>query len=542
MLIPSVLLSLVLVAPAEATNVPKIKNIRIRQITTEGSTTVSYRTSAVSVTTTPDVTAVVADVESDAGSEELILVEGNVLLHGTAESVHTFGDDARGTIILYDTENVAIAEVAVAVAPGTRAQDSAAVGDLVVSSRAVATDEGVEFRVDLSGVDALDVAYASITVEDTVTKEVCYAYDKSGACIKGESVTTVVSTTNADVAWSDLEIVWEAEPSLDHEGEVVVKATTRDARGKKIETAKAKLAPAWTDGGVGQGALTLDEDPLTTTALISDQFHAGGTVGFLVHSDGWSAEEELPEWAEITLDGGETWTVPANSVQVAGSTPITTKQMANAAKIVVIVKHDDADSVANVTVSPDAPPVCVDGVCVSVSQGADGGWDLSATAYGEAVSDLPVGGDFAAVLYDAKGNKLDSEDLSVTYDPEVSVVFGIEATFGEDPVGLDVTGTVKLQGAANAKGRRDTLARGKFFATVCNDEDGDLAFAGKDKDVAVARGDILIGGEPIGFERTVDTDGDGVIEAPPAVSLRVESNGKGTRNVATTTSGKPGLL
>ena len=53
--------------------------------------------------------------------------------------------------------------------------------------------------------------------------------------------------------------------------------------------------------------------------------------------------------------------------------------------------------------------------------------------------------------------------------------------------------------------------------------------AGADKDAVSARGDILIGGEPIGFERT-DTNKDGVLTAPPAVVFLVAgTKPKGTR-------------
>ena len=70
-----------------------------------------------------------------------------------------------------------------------------------------------------------------------------------------------------------------------------------------------------------------------------------------------------------------------------------------------------------------------------------------------------------------------------------------------------------------------------------------LGLGGIDKDARTECGacDILIGGEPIEFERT-DTNKDGVIEAPPVIVYKVYSNGKGTRAATTASNASPGLL
>ena len=67
-------------------------------------------------------------------------------------------------------------------------------------------------------------------------------------------------------------------------------------------------------------------------------------------------------------------------------------------------------------------------------------------------------------------------------------------------------------------------------------EDGSLVASSMDPDDIVnSRGDILIGGEPIGIERTVGDEP--VPTAPPVIQAR---NGVGTRNVATAHTAKPG--
>ena len=193
-----------------------------------------------------------------------------------------------------------------------------------------------------------------------------------------------------------------------------------------------------------------------------------------------------------------------------------------------------------------ATPVCAGGICLAIdfasTDACDGAPCVEAVVYDPDADGLIGTTTVYLSAYDAKGNGLGSATTTVTYDAEVSAVFAMEAVFVGDPVGTDLQGKVELQGEASAKGKRDTLSKGKFVANIGRDEDGKLALGGQDKDAAAPRGDILIGGEPIDFELTSDDDGDGVIEGPPAVVLRTDSNGKGTRQVATTTNGSPGLL
>ena len=152
-----------------------------------------------------------------------------------------------------------------------------------------------------------------------------------------------------------------------------------------------------------------------------------------------------------------------------------------------------------------------------------------------------IGGAFSLVAYDKSGAKVGSTSTKVAYDAAVAAVFAQEVGFADDPVGIDLSGEVSLLGEGDKKGKQQTVAKGDFDGSFVRTEGGSLALGGVDKNDAAPKGDILIGGEPIDFELT-DTNKDGVIEAPPVVFLRVDSNGKGTRAAATASNGKPGLL
>lgn len=183
--------------------------------------------------------------------------------------------------------------------------------------------------------------------------------------------------------------------------------------------------------------------------------------------------------------------------------------------------------------------LCSNGTCVALTQGSDGKWTLSATAYG-ASAKLPSSVK-VALTSTLKAAATTESSYTLTFDPEVAVVFANELSVAGDPLGIDLSGGVDLLGAADSKGKQKTLSKGDFYGSFARDLDGDLALGGADKNDVDAKGDILIGGEPIDFELT-DTNKDGVIEAPPVIVYKVDSNGKGTRAAATANNGSPGLL
>ena len=106
-MITSSLLALALAIPhADAANVPKIKNIRIREVTdTNGQSSLVATTSGSDTT----VASIKAELESDAGSEEVTLVESDAWLHGAATISALPKTDATVTLYVYDTSSTLMA-------------------------------------------------------------------------------------------------------------------------------------------------------------------------------------------------------------------------------------------------------------------------------------------------------------------------------------------------------------------------------------------------------------------------------------------------
>jgi hypothetical protein len=341
--------------------------------------------------------------------------------------------------------------------------------------------------------------------------------------------------------------VWDAALTLDPDGLVQVKGKAYDTSGKKLETATVKLGVPWDDGGYGVNVLATDEDPLTTVGLISDQLHSGGTEdsvwvdGHLTFlSEGWSGTSTLPASAQVEITGGKTLTIPVNSYQVSAAPEVFTPSWGDVTGFDVSVNGNPGYfSLTRVGVYLLGADDLSVGTLVD---NEDGTWTLSVAAYAKESGKLPTSVSVKITpVYEKGAASEETEAFDLVYEDGIAAVFANEVTYSQDPLGLDVSGKVSLLGAADKKGKTKTLAKGKFYATFTRDEDGDLSLGGADKDLISAKGDILIGGEPIDFELT-DANKDGVLEAPPVVLLRTSSDGKGTRAVTTSNTGNPGLL
>lgn len=529
----SALLALTLATPDAAAADIKIKNIRIRQ--TNDS---NYRV----VATTEGTGAATLDASVEAGGvgETVPLVEGDGWLHGTATLAALPATDAAAMLTVYDSASAVLATytgtfLATGALRLVRADycgtGNTCARDLdLLGADAYGGAAGYDVALDLAGADAADVAYATLAL--TVTGEPkCVAWDAGGKCLKYESAT---ATTTAEVGWDTLATAWEGDLALPVEGALDVTVTARDTDGDTLTHDTALLAPAWDDGGAGVAALATDEDALTSVALV-----AGNGVKELadilenqyrvvVSSDGWAADDTLPTYAEVTLDGGTVWTVPVNSYQVAAATPI--GFTGDAALEAFVVTVDGKTFTAASPVGERG--LCQHGTCVALTRDDDGAWTLSATAYAATAGALPK---TVTVALAGKYGKAapTARSYTLAYDTDVAVVFGAEAAVEADPAGLDLTGKIRLRG-------RSTLYVGFFGGQFATDDDGDLGLATIPHGGPVdSRGDILLGGEPIGVELTADTDGDGIIEAPPAV---VRKNGTGTRTAAATQTQQSQLL
>ena len=487
-MITSSLLALALATPdAEAASVPKIKNIRVRDLAeTSGQRSLVATTSGSDST----VASIEAELESDAGDQSVTLAESDAWLHGAAPISALPKTDATVTLTVYDRDSVSLGSISgtlhaskergtgwISWKSAVWENDVSDTGRSALDLEVLAVDvfpatKGYDVAFDLAGADTYDVAYATLVVTEGRT------------------------TTKAELGWGDVGAIWEGELAEELLGQVKVKATTYDSKAKKIDSAKVELAAPWADGGAGLAAIPTDDDPLTTVSLhdvgeLADILKADYGIepaALTVVSEGWTAGDTLPVEASVELTGGSTLSVPVNSYQRA------------------------------------------------VFGSAYGDWKVSATNFASTeaglASELPV----TVTLLDAKGNVIYTEDVEPSFDDEIAVVFSYAVSLAEDPFGLGLAGKVSLLGASNQKGKQETLSKGTFYSDVSRNEDGALGLAGADEDAVSARGDILIGGEPIGFELT-DSNKDGVITTPPAILMQTDSGTPKPRRVLNVSGG-----
>jgi hypothetical protein len=522
----STLLSLALLgSAAEATYTPKIKNIRIRQTTD----TSSYR--SVAVTTAEDVAA----LDGSLDGVSLELAEADAWLHGAAPFGAAPDDGATFELLLYDTGSAHLATFAGSAEDGvlrfSRADGGGGDGDCRACAREGTADDldlevlaarlhdDGELALDLAGADTLRVAYGKLSVTTSTAESVCVAWDGK-ECLKWETATTE-ATTRVEVAWEEVGIVWESDAVELAEG-ASLRLTATDATGKKADKSKLDLAAPWRDGAGGAHALPLDEDPLTTAAVtpVCHRWNAyDGTCqeesdGFVVLSDGWTLGDALPAQAAVEIDGGETWTVPAHSYQVSAIVPLGAVDLEAVAEVLL----DGAALALSAASSKERIRRRWFSLTAMVEVGVDDdglAW-ASATTWSADPDALPG----SATL------SVDGAEAEVAYTDEVAVVFALETGLAGDPHGLDLSGSVELQGEADKKGKRKTLARGGFAGQFGTDGDGDPDLASIDNGGATAsRGDILIGGEPIGIEREVGDEGDPSL--PPVVVAIEQGTGGG---------------
>lgn len=521
----SLLLSLALLPDAEAANIPKIKTIRIRQI---GDTSTGIGSAHALTVLTPDADAEVASVAGELDGEPVSLTEGDAWVHGSAALSAEPADGAELTLTVYDADSAVIDTFTGTYTDGELTLTGSGAGDLgggdvpcyartgceTGTSSTTATDLEVLAAVvygdgtvglHFAGADAMGVASASLLASVTTTTEVCAATDpKTGECLKWRETTTK-TTDEAEVDLDELGILWEGEvAAIDGVAELELKAY--DAAGKKLDKAKVKLAAPWEDDGEGISVLPVDEDPLTTLGLTrytgeivrKKAGKATAKARTVVVSDGWTLGDALPEVAEIAVEGGETWSVPVNSYQITALVNLGPVDVDNLGTVAI-------DGVEGTELASSEPGRrryawagmalrCSDLVSAQARTASDSGdvW-ATVTTWSDDPDTLPTD----AVL------TIDGVDTEVAFTDEVAVVFAMDVEVATDPDGLDVTGQVKLQGAANKKGKRETLVKGKFAGRFGVDGDGEPDLSAFDKNGdTVSRGDILIGGEPIDIERT----------------------------------------
>lgn len=460
-------------------------------------------------------------MKADAGNESVALTESDSRLHGTVAIKGLRKSDAAFSLTLADKGGATLVSFTGFLASNgaVTLTESAVKGAPDID--ALAADvfpaaSGYTLAFDFHGADAADVVSAKVALTDA-----------------GKGAAGEIGKAEMNVDFRSVGSVWTG-PATVPAGPVDVKSTAYDGSGKKLEKATTHLAEAWDDGASGVNALAIDEDPMTSVAKLSDQVHADGTPMFdlTVVSDGWSVGDALPVSASIELDGGTTISIPVNSAQVAG---FAAERIA-APRVpfyTVTVEKTAITSNGNAALTPAdlETPACGGGYCVVFSNTGTGAYNVGVSAYGTDAAKLPSTATVTISGVDKGGKVLSTSVQKVMFDNDIALVFANAFSFSADPIDVDVSGKITLLGAADKKGKTATLAKGKFYGTINRDDDGDLSLAGADKDTISAKGDILIGGEPIDFELT-DTDKNGVIDAPPAVvSYKFDGFGEGWARV-----------
>ena len=510
-------------------------------ISASGETYLTWKPRVAVITSGDDAVASVdAELTSDVGDEDLILVESNAWLHGVATIAALPAADAALSVVLYDVGSTPLISFSGALgADGSVAlsvDPSKVTPDIELRAVEVFTAaKGYDLGVDLLGVDTYGVAYAVVTVTEG-GDEVCVAKDEKGNCLKWE-ISKAVST-RSELYWNDIGAVWEADTLLAHEGYFELKVKTYDAEGTKLATAKSKLGSPWLDGGDDVNAIATDEDPLTTLAFhrwpgfsASISPRVVKNTHLTVVSEGWAPGDDLPVDAEVELTNGEMVTIPVNSYQrratkldVVGY-GFDTRVLSPKARITV--KGDDA-ALADLTVDDLRAPACTDAACFLLLESEEGELYLSVTRYSADADTLPDAESYTIAVVDERGT--DSWTVDVEYDDQVAAVFSNEVSFIGDPVGLDLSGRVKLLGEPNRKGKQEKLGAGKFYAQLS----GDLTFLAADKDEVVSSGEVVVCGEAL----TLGDDKSG-IHAPPVI---VYANGSGTQYPRSQVSAVPRLF
>ncbi len=554
----SLLLALVLASPrAEAAYTPKIKNIRIRQTTDS-----SYK---IGVIVKHDDADEVANVEVSAGggpSTDAELEDVHVALTGDLSALPV--DSATLSLALTDALGDTVAtltgtlasdgSIALAV-PGGRGDDGgdcgartgcgdadpvgesldlAAMGSFVVDG-----DETFSVSLVLHGADALLVSGATLSLAESFQgEEVCVATDRSGACIQW-GYTSYSEESEVALTVGSPEWVWSTDLPTDFAIGDQVQVKLRDSAGDKLDQVKESLALPIDDGGAGIPVGLVDDDPETWLSLLPVDDGTGDPAwGLTLFTGGWAFDDDTPVEAELTLDSGDVWTPSAHSYQVSAWVPVTFS--GDPSGEVFALEQDgihqstyDTIMKCNVDITKDLYS------CGAIEQDDDGQWGLALTVYAEDPTDLPA---TSTVVLTATSGNVTTEEASYKADfgDTFGVVFATAVDFIEDPIGAELAIDVKVIGRDGNKKRyvNATLNRGSVGIGIDVNEDGTLVATTIDPDaITEYRGDILIGGEPIGIERTVGDE-----SVPTAVPVVQAKNGVGTRHTATAHGGKPGLL
>jgi hypothetical protein len=466
------------------------------------SVAVSYDPSAV-------VTSLEIAVSDDVSDLEVEAKQTGAIVHVASTLDAGVSPESTWNLTLLDAKGSTVGTVS---GRSFRDRDRTSTGteDLLVVGMFFATGAKTNgFSIDLGGAAALDVARASLSVTAPKSDEI----DVYPVSILGK------------------ETVWSATLDRRLEGETTLKAIARDEKGKRVERGKGFADPGWS-GPNDEATVAQPVDTGTSLALIEGD----EAWGLVVVSDGWFAGSDLPEVATLEVDGGDDIDVALHSYQRTAAVATVAlgdgKEEACADEFFFEIDGTKASFFKEISTKNKKRYVNAD-LLIDLTCTGPGKADIAVTAIRGSVDALPSSVALGITSRSGKFNLKEAVKLSFAKD--FAVVFASTVGFAENPVGTALDGVVRLEGAAKKRGGRPTLAKGKVSALFVRDAEGEVGLGASAREVS-PRGDILIGGEPIDIERTGPG---GEVLPPPAIVL---NNGSGTRPVATTNNGKPGLL
>lgn len=451
-----------------------------------------------------------AAVSSATGSEDVVFVRSGSRLHGAAPIAKLPAKESKLTLALRDGGGRTVTTYS-----GVLWTDGSVTlkGAGLLAAEIVPDGGGYQLIVDLSGDGAAKVASGSVAIE-------------------GEAKAS-------EIAWGELDGVWEAKLAAAHDGPVDVDLRVEDAAGDALANTRTAVGAPWDDGAEGVGAVPMDDDPLTTVGLLrgAEGSRVRKARQLTVISEGWDADD-APKYADVDLSDGTSVTVPANSYQRRRKKPDmlyeewddVVHDYLTPLRVQIDGRRLTVDR-ADPTLADLSSPLCAEGACVMLVEEALG-YAISVTQYrwDTAFPSDTVTVEISAL--DGAGKVLLTQKSVAEMADEVAVVFAQEVFLDGDPVGAPLAGTVRLRSGAA------TLARGRLVSALVRDQADDLDLGG----VGV---DDVAGLEPsfsllLGSEPSPCGDDDGW-NAPPPVAA-VAGNGSGTKVATTTTSAKPELL
>jgi hypothetical protein len=387
----------------------------------------------------------------------------------------------------------------------------------------VETDGGDAVSLVLDGAAAADVTGAVLDLTEVVEGEPeCLRVDADGACLRWGAVSTSETTTTR-LTVGDPEWVWGAALPADFEPGDKVKVTLQDADGDPLDRLSLEGALPLADGAGGTPALLVDDGPLATLQLsLLDDGTAAGAAGVSLFSS-WNASDDPPEAAILTLEDGEVWTLTPHSYQASAWVPVDFS--GDPSREAFSVEQDGVDAgTFDAILTCEAGSTSGRSACGQLLQDDTGQWGLSWTVFAADPDDLPARATLSLSPTRGEVTPLDETHAAV-FDADRGVTFGLPVSLADAPNGAELVVDVEILGAApGSSAVRRTLSAATLGLVLDTDALGALVVGGMDPgDVTQGRGDILIGGEPIGIEREVG--GTPVTTVPPVIQAMAAGGG-----------------